>query len=219
MKITFTPAVFKKFQKMQVVFLLAKNIDNQTHLKESQEMVKDLVTLLRQTFHPDTVKNHHLISSWEVARQGFGSKAKHYHTSLEMLLRKTFQGKNIVTKDAVTNLVNFVALKHFVPLAVDDAKKIKGDLKFDIAESFQNGDIFYADRKEILGTKLDFWKNTKTQPTTHTKEVLIHFEALPPLKNDKIKEITAELGSLLEDFCGGKVKGAMVSKRKQRITL
>jgi len=56
------------------------------------------------------------------------------------------QGKNITSNDAASNIVKFIALKHFVPIAVDDVKKIQGEIKFEIAQ----GDLFYADEKKIL---------------------------------------------------------------------
>ena len=231
MNITFTPAVFKKFPRLQVVFILAEDIDNTTKLKESQHLLKEMALLVKQTFHKDTLQTHQLVSPWEVARQGFGKKAKHYHTSLETLLTQTLQSKNFLRKEVITNLIHFIALKHLVPISVDDVKKIEGKIRFDIArgnvpqeleksfrerEELQKGDIYYADQKKILGAKLDFWKNTTTQPMKKTTAVLIHFEALPPLTTEKIKKISAELILLLKNFCGGKIKGIIINKSKNK---
>ena len=224
MNITFTPAVFKKFPRLQVVFILAEDIDNTTKLKESLHLLKDMTLLVKETFHKDTLQTHQLVSPWEVARQGFGKKARHYHTSLETLLMQILQGKNVFSKEVITNLIHFIALKHLVPISVDDIKKIEGKIKFDVAKGkllngLQKGDIYYADQKKILGAKLDFWKNTTTKPTKKTTAVLVHFEALPPLNTDNIKKISAELILLLKNFCGGKIKGIIVNKNKNKANI
>ncbi len=222
--IDFSPAVFRKLPKLKVVFLVAEEIDNHSKLKEAQELLGDLTSLLRQTMHKDTIKTHHLISPWQVAREEFGNKAKHYQTSLEQLMEKVLRGEKIFSKETVGNLVKFISLKHLVPLAVDDLEKIKGKITFDVAtdkdtnkeKSLHQGDLFYRDDKKMLGAKLDFWKSATTIPSAKTRKVLIHMEVLPPITRGKMREIVQEMAVLLQNFCGAKEISVTLLDQKHR---
>ncbi|MBU1974707.1 MAG: hypothetical protein KKH52_04915 [Nanoarchaeota archaeon] len=227
MKIEIKKEVFRKFnQKLRVAFILVEGIDNKTKLKESKHLLQEAEHLTHLTFHKRTIKNHDLISPWEVAKAGFGKKARHYHTSVERLLKKILKRKSVAGKDVVTNLVRYLAVKHIIPLGVDDYDRIKGGLTFSLAKGrerigklsrVKRGDLIYRDEKNILGTKLDFWKSKKTVLNNNSNSALIHIEALPPITNKELNELVKEVKDLISSFCGGKVKSFVLSERKNAI--
>ncbi len=236
MKIVFSPSVFKKFPQLQVFFLFARDIDNSKALKESQDLVRDIAALVRQTFHADTLKTHHLLSPWNIARQGFGRKAKHYQTSLETLLRKASQGKKVISGNVLENIVTFISLKHLVPLSSDDAKFVRAPITFTVAgkdliplkkkgkmtkeeKVLLRGDFFYHDRQGILGAKLDFFKSKRTGLSKKTTAAMVHGEILPPLKEEEIQTVNQELVQLIQNFCGGKISLALADKKHRTFHL
>ncbi len=215
MKITVNKNVFKKFKSLKITFILVKNIDNKLKLEEAQHLLEEVVNLIHLTFNKDTIKNHHLIQPWAVAQQEFGSQAKHYHTSVERLLKKVLARKSIATKDVLTNLLRYLALKHIIPFGVDDFSKVNGDLTFalssgkekvDVLRGLKKGALYYKDEKYVLSTKLDFWKSKRTMLNDKSTSALIHFEVLPPITQKKLNEIVKETAKLVKTFCGGGVK-------------
>ena len=215
MKITVKKSVFKKFNSLKIAFILVENIDNKSKLNESKHLLHDVEELIKLTFNKETIKNHDLISPWKVAQEEFGSKAKHYHTAVEKLLKKVLSGKSIKSRDVLTNLMNYVALKHIVPFGVDDYSKINGNLTFalssgkekvDALRELKKGALYYQDEKSILGMKLDFWKSKKTELDNKSKSALIHFEVMLPVTQKKLNEIVKETAQLVKTFCGGDVK-------------
>lgn len=216
MKITIKPEVFRKLHpKLKVVFIVAKNIDNKTRIKEANHLLKEVEKMILMTFNKNTVKTHHLVAPWTVARQQFGKKATHYHTSVERLLKKVLQHQKVEAKDTVTAVVRYLSLKHIIPVGVDDQKKVQGDITFDT----KKGDIFYHDAKKVLGTKLDYWKNAKTALRQSSDSTLIHLEFLPPVSPAKQKEIVKETTELVRMFCGGQVKMVELDKKNNSATI
>ena len=223
MKVEIKQKVFQKYPQLKIAFILLKGADNRTKLKESQHLLKEIEHLIHLTFNKETIKNHHLIAPWSVAQQEFGKEAKHYHTSVEKLLKKVLKRQSVKTRTVLTNVVRYTSLKEIVPFGVDDISKLNGNLTFNLASgqeksgvlrSLKKGALYYHDSKSVLGTKLDFWKNKKTALTPNSRDILVHFEALPPVDSKKLRLILNETNALLRNFCGGKLKVVVLSKSK-----
>lgn len=229
MKITITPDVFQKFNKdFRVVFIAVKGINNSDKVEESKHLLKEIQQLVKLTFNKDTVENHSLIQPWLAARQEYGRKARHYHTSTERLIHKVLRGQSIVSGNTLENLVRYLSLKHIMPMSVDDLSKINGDLIITVAKkkerlsalkSLHEGEIYYRDNSAILGKKLDSWRNRVTMVDAKTTSALIHIESLPPITGKKLQQVTRELQSLVKVFCGGASKIVLLDKDKKTIEI
>ncbi|MEK6938764.1 MAG: phenylalanine--tRNA ligase beta subunit-related protein [Nanoarchaeota archaeon] len=216
MKVSISPEVFKEFHpQLRIAFILIKGINNHKNLRESEHLLKEGEELARMEFHPETLKNHNLIAPWVAAQKEFGSKAKHYHTSVERLLQNVLHKKSITAKDTLTNLINYLSLQHVVPIGVDDLKKIKGNLHFELSKGkdkvhllarIKKGAFIYRDNSGVIGTKFDYWKSVRTAVDKETKSALIHLEVVPPLTKKELEDIMIEMQSLIDSFCGGKSK-------------
>jgi|SRR3989344_923304 len=214
MKITIKPEVFKKLHpQLKIGFISATGIDNKSKAAKANHLLAEMQKVVLLTFNKDTFKSHNLISPWDAAKAEFGKKAKHYNTSVEVLLQKVLSKQNIKTKDTVTALLRYLALKHIVPFGADDPTLLKGDLTFEIAEK----DLCYRDAKKIIGKKLDYWRNAKSAVKPSSKSALAHFEFLPPVSIQKQREILAEAADLIQGFCGGKVKVEVLDKKKNSV--
>lgn len=218
--------VFEQFSKLKVGVLYAEKVNNSAKLEESQKLLKEMEGLIRLTFRKETLKNHDLISPWAVAQARFGKKAKHYHTSVERLMKQVLRRKTVTTKDTITNLVRYISLKNIIPFGIDDYDLIQGDLTFAVStgkeragllKTLKPNALYYHDEKRILGTKLDYWKSSKTKLENGSIKALIHIEALPPIDGKKLDKVLDELKSLIKSFCGGKVKTFIIDKKKKEV--
>lgn len=215
MKITIKPEVFKKVNpKLKIGFIYATGVDNKSQAKKANHLLAEMQKAVLLTFNKDTPKTHLLIAPWTAAKEEFGKKAMHYHTSVELLLQKALRKQKLDTKDTVTALLRFLALKHIVPFGADDPTKIKGDITFEVKKE----DLQYRDAKKILGKKLDYWKNLKTTVRPYSWCALIHFEFLPPVSPAKQKEIMREIAELLQTFCGAETSVAVLDKNKNSVS-
>ena len=221
--------VFSNFNpKLKVAVIKADNLDNHVKLNESIHMLKEVEQMTRMTFHKTKVKDHSLIEPWRVAQEEFGKKARHYHTSVEQLLRTVLANKSVATKDVLTNLTRYLSLKYVVPFGLDDANKITGDLTFSLStgrekagilKSLKKGELYYTDDKDVLGTKLDYWKSAKTALTPYSFSAIIHLEVLPPVKSKELNQIVKETRDLIVSFCEADVKTAILHKEKDFVKI
>ena len=210
MKVTIKPEVFQKLhQKFRVAIILAKDLDNKNRVKETNHLLKEVEKMVLMTFNKDTIRTHDLVAPWTIARQQFGKKTTHYHTSVEQLLKKVLQHQKIEAKDTITAVVRYLSLKHIIPVGVDDPAKLNGDISFEM----KNGDLWYRDAKKMLGKKLDYWKNPRAALKQTSTSALIHFEFLPPISPAKQKEIVKEAKEVVQLFCGGNVKVLILDKK------
>ena len=228
MKIVVKRNVFRKFNSLKIAFILVRNTNNKKELAEAKHLSEEVEELIRLTYNKDTLKNHDLISPWAVAQQEFGKKAIHYHTSVERLIKKVLADKNIATKDVLTNLMQYISLKHVVPFGIDDYEKINGDLTFalssgkekaSVLKKLKKNALYYKDEKSVLGTKLDFWKSKKTALNNKSTSALIHFEFLPPITDKKLNEIVDETANLIRTFCGGYVTAYLLDEKANGVEI
>jgi len=227
MKLTISKEVFNTFHPdFAVIFLRVNNIHNQ-HLRESRHLVQEMEEEIRRTHHPDTIKNHYLISPWVAAQQAFG-QVSHYQTSVERILQQVLRKKTVVTNHTLGNIMRYLMLKYLVPMSADDCQKVRGNITFAIAKggekisfshSLVRGALYYHDSKRVLGTKLDHWKNPVTRTTPHTTQALVHLGGLPPLTLPKLLLVAEEAQQLLETFCGTTVKKVQVHRRKATVMI
>ena len=225
MKITITKQVFQKFPQLKIAIFSVSGISN-TKLKESTHLLHEVEEWVKLSFHQDNLKNYALLKPWTVAQQEYGEHAIHYKTSVERLLTLVLRHKKISSDSTITNFTHYLSLKHFIPAAADDLNKIKGDVTFAISQGRERvsllrklkaGALFYHDDKGVLGTKLDFWKSSRTKVTAASPAVLFHMEALPPITPQKLKTIIKEAQGLIADFCGGRCKVVVLDKKRNSV--
>src|SRR3989344_5261019 len=187
MKIALDKEIFVKYPQLKVGFIYAWGIDNRTNLKESIHLLRDVEDAVR------------------------------------LSLQKVLQRKKIAATNVVTNILNYIALKHIIPIGVDDTAEVQGDITFSVAtgkekkgvlQKLKQGELYYHDEKGILGTKLDYWKNTRTKLIPTSVFGLVHLEALSPLTPKKVQAILKETTDLIQSFCGGKTKVLLLDKKK-----
>ena len=229
MIIRITADVFKSVSPdFRVCCILLHNIDLQSAIKESQHLLHDVEKLVGFTFQKETIKNHHLISPWALAQREFGQQAKHYHTSVEKLIKKVLRKQNIATANPLENVLRYVALKYVVPYGIDDTNAIKTGITFTIAQkktkkgllsTLKPGELYCKDAAGPIATHLDYWKAKRTSLTPVSTSALIHFTALPPITKTQLRDIALETSQLLKAFCGGTSKIIFLDKHKSSVKI
>ena len=221
--------VFNRFNsKLRIGLIKIDYSNDNSKLKQSVQLLKKVEQMRRMTFNKVSIKDHGLIAPWRVAQEEFGKRAKHYHTSVERLLKQVLKSKTITTKDVLTNLVRYLSLKHLVPFGIDDYNKINGDLTFALStgkervgrlKTIKKNALYYRDTKNILGTKLDYWKSKKNALDKNSKLALIHVEALPPVNSKELNQLLREAKELIGSFYGTEVKSVVLTKKKNFIRI
>jgi lysyl-tRNA synthetase class 2 len=133
----------------------------------------------------------------------------------------------------IVDLYNYISLKCMIPAGGDDTAKVDGDiiLKFAVGdepftalnskemETAKEGEVVYADSKEVLCRRWNWRECDKTKMTEKTKDVILVVEALPPVTREELEEVEEDLSRLTIKYCGGEIRTGILDEAKREIEI
>ena len=195
-------------------------MDNHGNCPEILEKVKKIERDIRNDFDVETIADYPKIQNWRRAYEAFGAKPKKHRSSVESLYRMILEGKDIHPINKLVDIYNCVSLMHMVPVGGDDLEQVEGDIELRFArgdETFlplgcsevqgvREGEVVYADGREVLCRRWNWRESEKTKMTEETRDVLLVCEGLPPVAAENIKQIIMDLSQLIQDYLGGEIE-------------
>lgn len=224
MKFKIDPAIFETFPGLHIGIVKAKGVDNRSISPEIQEMIREIQIEIMNNFDLETLSGHPRIQNWRNAYTLFGAKPKKHRSSVESLYRMTLEGKELHPINKVVDIYNYVSLHHMVPVGGDDLAKVQGDIELRFArgdEPFlplgscevqraKEGEIIYADEREVLCRRWNWRESDKTKMTEETQDVLLVSEGLPPVTAIEIHGIVVDLSRLIQEYGGGEIDAGIL---------
>lgn len=231
MKLKIDAKIFEKFPELKLGAVTARNIDNHGVSDEIMQLIREKEREIRENYDTETLSQHPKINSWRRAYSSFGAKPKKYKSSVESLYRMILKGLDLRHINKIVDLFNYISIKYMIPAGGDDMAKVDGDitLKFAVGdEPFtalnskekgtpKEGEVVYADSKEILCRRWNWRECDKTKMTEKTKDVILVVEALPPVTKEELNEVEEELNRLVTKYCGGEIRTAILDDGKREI--
>jgi lysyl-tRNA synthetase class 2 len=211
------PAVFKKFPSLKVGVLVVKDLDNQKNSDEIQEMIRREVEKIRKTYQDTDLPMVPKIADWRSAYKSFGYKPSSYRSSVEALLRRLLQGKDLPDINPVVNLYNLISVKHVLPAGADDLEQTKGAIRLAVAkgdecfttlgsqeqEIAKAEEIIYRDDVEVLSKAWNWRESDKSKITKESHHIALVLEGLDSTSHQEIIKGLKELQLLIQKYCGG----------------
>jgi DNA/RNA-binding domain of Phe-tRNA-synthetase-like protein len=122
-------------------------------------------------------------------------------------------------------LFNYFSLKYILPSGGDDLDAVKGDLRLTLAKGSEPftpfnageiehpdpGEVIYVDNAFVMCRRWNWRQGYQTRLNPETRNIAINVDCLPPCTQEKAAEITAELASLVSQFCSGEVSYALLT--------
>jgi DNA/RNA-binding domain of Phe-tRNA-synthetase-like protein len=233
MKFKIDTKIFEKFPELKIGVVTARNIDNHDFSAEIMRLIREKEREIRENYDAETLSQHPKIRSWRVAYSSFGAKPKKYKSSIESLYRMILKGLDLRHINKIVDLYNYISLKRMIPAGGDDMAKVDGDIILKFAagnepftslnsterETAKEGEVVYADSKEVLCRRWNWRECDKTKMTEETKDVILVIEALPPVTREELEEIEEDLSRLITEYCGGKIKTDILDGAKRKIEI
>jgi DNA/RNA-binding domain of Phe-tRNA-synthetase-like protein len=233
MRFSISKEVFEYFKEFSVGVIAAESIDNKESSDKLDELISDIVELVKANFNPADFANDRMLSPWKSAYFDYEEKPHKTHSSAERLTKEVMDSGDIKRKNMLRDLCNFISLKHIVPVECFDAEKINGSLSlkrakgnefFYIASSKKSlapekGELIYEDRLNVLARKLDYVESERASVKETTKKAIILIEGLKPISKADVKKITEEAADLIEAFCKANVKTFVLDSRNSEAEL
>ena len=229
MKLKIDTKIFEKFPELKIGVVTANNIDNRGVSDEIMQLIREKEKEIRENYDTETLSQHPKIHSWREAYSSFGAKPKRYKSSVESLYRMILKGLDLRHINKIVDLFNYISIKHTMPAGGDDMEKVDGDvtLRFAVGdepftalnsqerETAKEGEVVYADSKEVLCRRWNWRECDKTKMTEDTKDVILVVEALPPVTREELEEVVEDLSRLITEYCGGEIRTDILDEGKR----
>ncbi len=225
--------IFEKFPGLNIGLVVAKGIDNTGVNDGVMNLIKEKEKEIKENFSRETLSENPKINAWRQAYSSFGAKPKKYKCSVENLYIMILEGIELKHINKIVDLYNFISIKHMIPVGGDDIDKVDGNITLKIAkgdEPFKelnsdeiknpkDGEVVYADNKEVLCRRWNWRECNKSKMTEQTKNVALVVEGLPPVTKEEVEKIISELAELVKKFCGGEAKAFIVDKGNSEVDI
>jgi len=226
MKLRVDSQIFKTFPGLNLGVIIARQIDNTGSADEVSELIRKREKEIRENFDTETLSQEFKIESWRKAYSAFGAKPKKYKSSVESLYRMILKGVDLRPINKLVDIYNYISIKHMIPAGGDDIAKVDGDiilrfargdesftaLNSDEIETAKEGEVVYADDKEVLCRRWNWRECDKTKMTEETREVALVVEGLPPVTKQEVTEILDDFRQLIIKHCGGEVETVVLDQ-------
>jgi lysyl-tRNA synthetase class 2 len=81
------------------------------------------------------------------------------------------------------------------------------------------GEVVYADDKEVLCRRWNWRESDKSKMTEEIKHAVLVVEGLPPASKEEVETAAQELKGLIERHCGGEASVHLLNKEKAELSL
>ncbi len=223
--------IFRQFPSLNIGIVVAKGIDNKSESRDALALLTVQSNKIRAKYNLETLKELPKMNAWRDAYKSFGAKPKKHTCSVENLYRMILAGVSLRHINKIVDIYNYISLKHMVPVGGDDMDKIDGDIVLRFAngdETFirlnsdevdhpKEGEVVYADDKEVLCRRWNWRECDKSKMTEQTKNITLVVEGLSPVSNEDVQSIVEELGQWVEKLCGGEISTHILNPENKEV--
>lgn len=223
MNIQIDSIIRNRFPGVKIGVLFVQGVNNKNTGEQIQLLTRKIEEDIRKTYRLENVALIPKINDWRQAYRSFGCKPSEYRSSVEALLRRILNGKELPTINPIVDIYNLISIKYLLPAGGGNLDKIKGDIRLTVAQGdeyfvmlgtstptpIQPGEVVYLDDKEVLCRAWNYRESDTTKITHDTHNVYLLLEGL---QNTSVEEITgalSELADLISVYCGGTISSTL----------
>lgn len=229
MKFKIDDKIFQQYPLLNIGIVVAKGIDNTGESPDVLSMLDEQSSGIKSQYDLETLKEVPKISAWREAYRAFGAKPKKYTCSVENLCRMILEGVHLRHINKVVDIYNYISLKNMVPVGGDNIDKVDGNITLRFAtgeEPFirlnsdevdhpKEGEVVYADDKEVLCRRWNWRECDKSKMTEGTKNIALVVEGLSPVTGENVQSIVEELAQIVGKFCGGEISTYILNSKNK----
>ena len=155
---------------------------------------------------------------WRETYRQFGVKKTSYRSSVERLVKKARQGDELPRINTLVDVYNLISLRYHMPVGADDLDHVISPVAYRFSQPGDSfiplgaadgaedpplpGEVVYSDATRILCRRWNWYQDARSAISTETTRAIINVEAIEPASAARVEEASADLASLLAEFCG-----------------
>ena len=225
MRISIAQDVFEKAPGYRRGLVIAHGIQNGPSQAELIQELRAAESQLRTELDPDNFISHPKIAAWREAYRALGIKPGEFRPSMDALVRRVLKNDPLPAINRIVDIGNLVSIRNIVPIGAHAIDLLKQDMELRLAsgsesfepfgsEAFEHpnpAEIIFAEGQTVL-TRRWTWRQAKqTLVLDSSSAVEINVDALPPVTDEEIGRICAQLCALVSQYCGGEMQTAILS--------
>ena len=219
MKFVIDPKIFEEFQNLKIGVITAKNIDNSRRISAIESLLRGVSVQRTREYQSKSIGEDPRILRWREAYARFGAKPSKYPSSIEALLKRVIEGKDIPHINSLVDLYNHISLKYVIPVGGENMDKFYDDLKLTYArggecfrpintvdiKQVKPGEIVYKDKGGVIVRRWNYREAERTKISKDTTNSLIVLEDLNDMSIEEFETMLYEFQDLIERYLGGDV--------------
>jgi len=189
MKFIVNKEVFTNISGLNIGVLILNDIDNTVDVSEFvKEEYKMCADKMREKFEGVELAEYPVIKNWRAIYKGFGEKKA--RSSVESLIRRVVNGKDIYNINPLVDIYNLASLKFEIPCGGENTDAMESDLELTYAtgseifiplgqtdpENPKEGELLYKSGNNVVCRNFNYRESDVTKLTPETKNVFIVFE-------------------------------------------
>jgi len=220
MKIKLDQPLIDQFPHVKIGILTIRGADNKTPQPELLKLLREEENQVRERLSTETLTDDQKIADWREAYRTFGFKPSKYRPSVEALLRRVLQGKELPDLSPLVNIYTLISIKHTLPAGSDDLDHISGPIRLTMAEgtetfhmlgaeeaiTVEKGEVIYRDDDEVLTRAWNYRECEKSKITPESTNVNLVIEGLEHTTRAEMKQALQEMKALVQQFTGGTIE-------------
>jgi lysyl-tRNA synthetase class 2 len=224
-------AIMRIFPDAKMGVLIGKGLDNRSPHPEIVKLLRQTEEEARKKLNIEQLAAYPKIEDWREAYRKFGFKPSAYRSSVEALLRRVLQGKELPSISPIVDLYNIVSIKHVLAAGGDDIDKVEGPIRLTFAEGSERfimlgqtapeqiikGEVVYRDDNDVLCRAWNYRECDKTKISPETSNVCLVLEGLAHTSKEEVVNGLAELKKLLSTYCRGNYQELFVDKSSEHV--
>lgn len=206
-------AFWQIFPDAQIFGIVVVGVSNQTtapQMQRDQQLLTTAEQQAQQYLTAATFSDNTVIQEWRQAYRQF-KKKRGARSSIEALLKRVSQGKELYPINPLVDLYNSISLQFGVPTGGEDLAQITGDLHLGVAQGGENfqplgvdheepaqaGEVIYYDDLGAICRCLNWREAQRTMLTESTTTAILMVEAINQRQQEFAQAAILQLQQLI----------------------
>ncbi len=214
------PEIFQKFPGYCRAVVLAMDVHNSTSNAELPVLLRQAEASVSTQTSLESIAEHPRIKAWREAYKAFGAKPSEFRSSVEAMARRALRGDQIPSINTLVDIGNIVSLRHLIPVGGHAMDELTSDISLRLARGDEIfipfgskevehplvGEVIFVEGNTVLTRRWTWRQANHTLTLPESRQVEINIDRLPPVELEEIHSIANQVISLVEQFCGGRLR-------------
>lgn len=227
MKFIVDKQLFDDYDNLKIGIIICNNINNNKKINIEEDFNK-IKNDIKTKFQDVELAEYPIIHKWREIYKSFGEKKA--RSSIEALIRRTVNGKEIPNINPIVDIYNMISLKYELPVGGEDLSKIDGDVILTYAkgnesfielgsteeETVKENEIVYKFNDTVICRNFNYRESDITKLTEDTTDCILVIESV--LDSD-IEKALEELASKVKTYLDGECHIKILTKESNEVEL